>query len=379
MKAHWKIAVSIVCAALICGAATAWHLSKTRAHERKLAGDAKACAIRAGQGDAKSEYELGSRYYYGRGVPQSYEEALEWYGKAADQGYTKAERGLGYMYYYGKGVDRDFAAALGWYRKAADQGDAAAEADVGDTYYHGNGATLDYAEAVRWYRLAANQNLARAEDDLGDMYFYGLGVTQDRAEAKRWFHKAAEQGDVYAQHRLGLRTGQEGSFLRTCDLVIALWSLVLLVSGLPRGGRVRVQRAPVITGLLGLACVVLYVYAHSSFGVFRYPIEYDAYLCFKDFLVGTFVVMAVSIVTPRYSWPKIAKVGLGIIGVVFVAFNVFAVVHASWRQLVPAIQLFCMANAMLVGMSVPTAVFLWRERQNPEAESNSEHGSAAHP
>lgn len=44
----------------------------------------------AEQGDAAAQFYLGVMYYYGRGVPQNYNEAVKWYTKAAEQGETPA-------------------------------------------------------------------------------------------------------------------------------------------------------------------------------------------------------------------------------------------------------------------------------------------------
>jgi len=41
---------------------------------------------------------LGHMYHYGKGVPQNYEKAIEWYNKAAQQGLAETQEILGYMY-----------------------------------------------------------------------------------------------------------------------------------------------------------------------------------------------------------------------------------------------------------------------------------------
>jgi hypothetical protein len=62
-------------------------------------------------------------YAEGKGVPQDYSEAFDWYRKAADQGYARGQDGVGYAYFNGAGVPRNYAEAARWYRKAAKQGD----------------------------------------------------------------------------------------------------------------------------------------------------------------------------------------------------------------------------------------------------------------
>ncbi len=77
----------------------------------------------AEQGDANAQFNLGSMYEYGDGVPQDDTEAVRWYRLAADQGYAKAQSNLGLMYEYGEGVPQDDVQARMWLNLAAAQGD----------------------------------------------------------------------------------------------------------------------------------------------------------------------------------------------------------------------------------------------------------------
>ena len=49
----------------------------------------------------------------------------------ADQGYASAQFNLGTMYTNGRGVPKDDVQAVKWYRLAADQGNAFAQAHLG--------------------------------------------------------------------------------------------------------------------------------------------------------------------------------------------------------------------------------------------------------
>lgn len=71
--------------------------------------------------NAAELYDLGIKYY-GRGVEQSYSEAVKWLHKAAEQGDAKAQCNLGYCYEKGHGVEKSYTEALKWYRRAAQQG-----------------------------------------------------------------------------------------------------------------------------------------------------------------------------------------------------------------------------------------------------------------
>ena len=79
---------------------------------------------RAWAGDAVAQCSLGVAYALGRGVPQDYAQAAQWYRKAAEQGEAFAQFNLGLLYNSGRGVPQDYAQAAQWYEKAAVQGDA---------------------------------------------------------------------------------------------------------------------------------------------------------------------------------------------------------------------------------------------------------------
>jgi TPR repeat protein len=153
--------------------------------------------------NALFQHRRAQDYESGRGVPQSYAEALKWYRKAADQGLAQAQNNLGVLYFDGKGVARNEVEAVIWFRKAAAQGLAMGQFHLGVAHENARGVQRDYAEALTWYRKAADQNLALAQNNLGVLYLYGKGVTRNEKEAVAWFRKAAAQGLGMAQHNLG--------------------------------------------------------------------------------------------------------------------------------------------------------------------------------
>ncbi len=83
------------------------------------------------QGNGVAEDKIGQMCFYGKGVPQSYINALKWYRKSADQGNADAQVRLGFMYDSGAGVPLDHKAAAKWYRKAADQNNTSAQIMLG--------------------------------------------------------------------------------------------------------------------------------------------------------------------------------------------------------------------------------------------------------
>ncbi len=78
-------------------------------------------------GNTRAMNILGDLYYDGRGVPQEYGRAREWYQKAADAGNVSAMTNLGWLYEKGMGVTQDYSKAREWYQKAADAGNADAK------------------------------------------------------------------------------------------------------------------------------------------------------------------------------------------------------------------------------------------------------------
>ena len=159
--------------------------------------------MRAEQGDAGAQNNLGVMYALGQGVPRDYREAVRWYRRAAEQGNANAQNSLGWSYSNGRGVPQDDREAVRWYRRAAEQGNANAQNSLGWSYSNGRGVPQDDREAVRWYRRAAEQGYTAAQFNLGLMYKNGRGVSQDDREAVRWFRRAAEQDYAYAQYQLG--------------------------------------------------------------------------------------------------------------------------------------------------------------------------------
>lgn len=78
----------------------------------------------ASQGLASAQYNLGTLYMNGRGLPQDHAEALKLYQLAASQEYSPAFYSLGYSFENGLGVPVDFPKAVRWYQSASLQSDS---------------------------------------------------------------------------------------------------------------------------------------------------------------------------------------------------------------------------------------------------------------
>src|SRR2546422_434692 len=153
----------------------------------------------ADSGDAAAQFNLGWLYYDGRGVPQDYAQARQWYEKAAAQGNAKAQNNLGVLYQNGQGGLQDYAQARQWYEKAAAQGHAEAQWHLGEMYYDGKGVPKDDAKAAEWHQKAAAQGDAVAQELLALMYNEGIGVPSDGVLAYAWLNLSAAKGNETAK------------------------------------------------------------------------------------------------------------------------------------------------------------------------------------
>ena len=133
--------------------------------------DVDDCRVKAEQGDALAQNNLGGMYYNGQGVVQDDKEAVKWYTKASEQGDALAQNNLGGMYYNGQGVAQDDKEAVKWFRTSAEQGYSGAQNNLGLMYDNGQGVVQDYKESVKWYRKSAEQGFDRAQFNLGLMHF----------------------------------------------------------------------------------------------------------------------------------------------------------------------------------------------------------------
>ena len=149
--------------------------------------------MRADQGNADAQAELGFRYANGRGVSRDPVQAMHWYGLAAEQGHVYTQHNLGVMYSDGRGVPQSQTEAARWFRQAAEQGYDRAQYNLGIMYDTGRGVQPDPVEALHWLKLAAEQGHAGGMSYLGAMYGSGKGLSQDYVRAHMWRSLAASR------------------------------------------------------------------------------------------------------------------------------------------------------------------------------------------
>jgi len=82
----------------------------------------------AEQGNADAQWQLGTRYHNGEGVPRDDVQAIQWFQRAAEQGHVTAQATLGAYYWAGRGVPQDLSKAYFWSALALAQGDETSKA-----------------------------------------------------------------------------------------------------------------------------------------------------------------------------------------------------------------------------------------------------------
>lgn len=110
----------------------------------------------AAAGLIEAEYQIGTRYQQGRGVPQDYVAAVAWFDRASRSGHAQAQLYLGEMYEKGQGVKPNHSAARRLFELAAKRGNL--------------GGQLKYAEVLA--------NGIGGKQDLPEAYFYAQSATK---------------------------------------------------------------------------------------------------------------------------------------------------------------------------------------------------------
>ncbi len=99
--------------------AQAASLATARIADRSEAAAVRRTMTLAQRGDARAQAILGFMYANGRGVPQSYDVAVDWYLQSAEQGDSTGQYLLGLMYDKGFGVTPNVILAHKWLNLAA--------------------------------------------------------------------------------------------------------------------------------------------------------------------------------------------------------------------------------------------------------------------
>lgn len=117
----------------------------------------------AQDGDAESQYMLGTMFQEGNGLPQDFTEAAKWYLLAAEQNNASAQLNLAAMHYLGNGVPQDYQAAYKWSRLSAIQSNASAQFTLGLLYMFGDAVEQNNIKSHMQYNIAFANGAKDAE------------------------------------------------------------------------------------------------------------------------------------------------------------------------------------------------------------------------
>ncbi len=178
----------------------------------------------AASGDPSAEFEVAARFAEGKGVPQDFAMAVDWYQRSANRGFAVAQYRLGTLYERGLGVPTDTARARAWYAKAAEAGNIKAMHNLAVLSASRERGSPDYTTAAHWFQQAAERGLADSQYNIAVLYETGLGVSRDLHEAYKWFAIASRGGDKESKRRLELvKMKLDANEIIAGDRMIAGW------------------------------------------------------------------------------------------------------------------------------------------------------------
>ncbi len=136
-----------------------------------------------------------------------YEQAADKLKPLAEAGDATAQHRLAILYFYGHGVPEDENVALDWATKSAQGGNVDAMFFVGNIYVFGDRVPLEAddpdLEAAKWFHEAASREHPEAQYSLGLLFLAGKGVIQSQEEAMKWIQRAADHGHAGAKNFMG--------------------------------------------------------------------------------------------------------------------------------------------------------------------------------
>jgi uncharacterized protein len=147
----------------------------------------------AEQGDPIAQHNLAMFL-----LSENLGEAIQWLLVSAKQDFPFAQKALGDIYSgeisFSSKIEESFInfnEAVNWYRKAATGGFLSACHRLGEIYAYAQGVEKDEKQASEWFRKAATKNYKPSQEALGKAYFEGLlGLPKDSAQAQYWFTQA---------------------------------------------------------------------------------------------------------------------------------------------------------------------------------------------
>lgn len=149
-------------------------------------------------GNADAMNDLGSMYYDGTGVEQSFAKAVYYYHMAAENGNRQAQENLGYCYYYGRNMPVDYEKAFHYFALGAFDGHLISLYKIGDMYANGYYVPKNEKEAFHIYERCMEMMTDEAAKvvagpvylRLGNAFLYGKGTEENAETALICYQKA---------------------------------------------------------------------------------------------------------------------------------------------------------------------------------------------
>lgn len=144
------------------------------------------------EGNQDAVFWMYFAYFYGIGVEENIDKALEYLTIIADHGYPDMQYELGVLY-----CDCDskkmrwttrHRKAAHWFRKAARQGHVEAMCYLADCCQYWN-VRKSGRRSFLWYKRAAERGNEEAMWNVGLHYQRGIGVKKDLVAAAEWYEK----------------------------------------------------------------------------------------------------------------------------------------------------------------------------------------------
>lgn len=189
----------------------------------------------AAGGAAEAQFELGSRYLRGAGVPRDPKTGLDWLERAARQGHVKAMVVLGIFYRSGALGTPDFARARSHLTEAAGLGSAEASSLLGLMAMNGQGLPAPDAEAAEKHLREGLERGDRIAVPALAMLLMGTNAQPGRAPAEgiALLRRTAMAGNATAAHTLYLVYAGGANTVARDEREAARWLAVAAKAGLP--------------------------------------------------------------------------------------------------------------------------------------------------